>query len=430
MAGRWCAPTKRLLGAALFSVLWMGTAPAKAAPACPAGPSPADATDAQVDHSPDYGDINRVLFMQDDGQRQQQLRALLRAINKREFTEKAVLVDRLRMALAHTHLRLGDAGAAIAELKSVALDSPQAADALVLLATAVQRQDGNAAATPWIAHAADLFPHAPVTVEGLLLAGGWQTDHAAALPWLTRARDLADAHFAAVAKLQQRAQAPGFLSTLSLDDPDPLVWSLTHTALTDAAFAHAHETEIRARGFRACLQQHLQASRQLREEHPALLSDLGTTLEQLRTLLPAAREALATREADFLQTAQSLRHCRQSGQSCDRLITQRDQQGRELTRLRNSLQTMVQQQRFLAAEQQRLMQRWQHEQEQMTLVGRQLMQQSADNRAIMTALLQTALARSKVTWQDLLARTHFALARAQEGVLAAPPPADTQPSRM
>lgn len=429
MAGYCHAPTKRLLGVAFFAVLSMGTSPVKAAATCPALSSPADDSRA-ADASPDYGHINRVLLMQDDAQRRQQLRGLLNTISTQEFAEKAVLADRLRIALAHTQLRLGDIGAAIAQLKRVALDSPQAADALVLLATAVQRQDGNAAALPWIAHAADLFPHAPVTTEGLLLAAGWQPDHAAALPWLTRARELAEQHFTAVATLQQRAQAPDFLSTLSLDDPDPLVWSLTHSALTDPAFTHAHETEIQARAFRDCLQQHLQESRQWREQNPALLSDLGSTLEQLRTLLPAAREALATRESEFLQTAQSLRHCRSSGQSCEALSTRRDQQGREVTRLRNSLRTMAQQQRFLAAEQQRLLQRWQKEQEQMTLVGRQLMQQGADSRAIMTALLQTALARSKVTWQDLLARTHYELARAQEGLLEKPSAGNAQPSRM
>ena len=39
---------------------------------------------------------------------------------------------------------------------------------------------------------------------------------------------------------------------------------------------------------------------------PALLQDLGVTLEQLRTLLPAGRVAMTEKEAAFLQSAQRL----------------------------------------------------------------------------------------------------------------------------
>lgn len=418
MAGRFSSATKFLLGFTLFTALFSGAAPVNAAPACPALSSLRDTAGVGADQGPDYGNINRILLTQDDELRRQQLRALLHSTSKREFAEKPVLVDRLRIALAQTDIRLGNATAAMAQLKSIALDSPQAAEALVLLATAVRLQDGDDDAMRWIAHAADLFPHSPVAVEGLLLAADWQADHAVALPLLAKARKLANQHVAAVSALELRAQTPDFLSELSLANPDPLLWSLAHTALTDTAFALAHDQDSQARAFLDCLQRHLEESLALRDQNPSLLKDLGVTLDQLRTLLPAAGVALAARESEFLQTAQALRHCRQSVQPCDGLAAQRDQQGQELTQLRNSLRIMQQQQRFLAAEQQRLRQRWQKEQEKMTQIGRHLLQQSAESRAIMMTILRSALSRSKATWQDLLARTYFQLGRTQESLLA------------
>ncbi|HEX4938920.1 MAG TPA: hypothetical protein VFX11_09610, partial [Candidatus Kapabacteria bacterium] len=181
--------------------------------------------------------------------------------------------------------------------------------------------------------------------------------------------------------------------------------------------SEAQSKHAQARAFSRCLQQHLEKSRLLREQHPTLLQDLGTTLEQLHTLLPAGRVAVSEKEATFLLSAQALKHCRQSGHACSDLASARDQQGRELTRLRNSLRTMEQQRTFLAAEQQRLLQHWQKEQQQMTQIGRQLMLQNAGNRTIMTELLQMALARSQAQWQALSARAHFELARTQEALL-------------
>lgn len=66
----------------------------------------------------------------------------------------------------------------------------------------------------------------------------------------------------------------------------------------------------------------------------------------------------------------------------------------------------------------------------MTRIGRQLMQQNAENRAIMTELLQAALARSRAQWQELSARAHYELARTQEALLHTQARTGVHPSRM
>lgn len=429
MAGFFRSLTKHLLGISMMMPLAMDVHASVAGQACP-GTSPAPhPVEILTEQGPDYGAINRVLLLTDDAQRRTALRHLLSELSTAAFAEKSALADRLRIALAHTDIRLGNTAAAVTSLKTISLDSSQAPEALVLLATATQQQD-PASATPWVWHAAELFPHSPTSVEGLLLAAGWQRDHADALPLLTHARFLADQQFAAVTALIEQSVHVDFLESLSLTAPDPLLWSLTRTALTDPAFSEAQNRHAQARAFSRCLQQHLEKSRLLREQHPALLQDLGVTLEQLRTLLPAGRVAMTEKEAAFLQSAQAFKHCRQSGHDCHDLSLQRDQQGRELTRLRNSLRTMEQQQTFLAAEQQRLLQRWQKEQQQMTRIGRQLMQQNAENRAIMAELLQAALARSRAQWQELSARAHYELARTQEALLHTQARTGVHPSRM
>lgn len=430
MDGRFSSMTRQLPGLLVMLPLAFVAPAATAEHACPTSPADTPAKYiTEQEQEPDYGDINRVLLLTDDVRRRPALRNLLDNISARAFAEKPALTDRLRIALAYTDIRLGNAGAAIALLKTISLDSSQAPEALVLLATAIQQQD-PAAAIPWVLHAADLFPHSPTSVKGLLLAAGWQREHADALPLLVRARYLADQQFEAVTELQGRSTQADFLESLSLASPDPLIWSLTRSALTDTAFSDAHRKHLQARAFSRCLQQHLERSHLIREQNPALLRDLGAALEQLQTLLPDGRASLIEKETTFLQAAQALKNCRHSGETCSDLAIARDQQGRELTRLRNSLRTMEQQQKFLVAEQQRLLQRWQREQQQMTQIGRQLMQQNAENRTIMRELLEAALARSKTQWQELSARSHFELARTQEVLLHKQGSAEAHPSRM
>lgn len=429
MDGRFGSVTRVLPGLLVMLSLACRVTSATAEQACPATAPSAIPAKYIAEQGPDYGDINRVLLLNDDAQRRTALRHLLRDISTKAFAEKSALTDRLIIALAHTDIRLGNADAAITLLKAISLDSTQAPEALVLLATATRQRD-PASAIPWVLHAADLFPHSPISVEGLLLAAGWQREHADALPLLARARYLADHQFEVVTELQERSTQADFLESLSLAAPDPLTWSLTHTALTDTAFSDAHRKHLQARAFSRCLQQHLEKSRLLRDQNPALLQDLGATLDQLRTMLPAERASVMEKETIFLQTAQALKHCRQAGETCTDMAAARDQQGRELNRLRKSLRTMEQQQTFLTSEQQRLLRHWQKEQQQMTQIGLQLMQQNAENRAIMRELLEAALARSRTQWQELSARAHFELARTQENLLHKQGSGETHPSRM
>jgi hypothetical protein len=369
---------------------------------------------------PNYGTINRTLFLTDEEQRRKALRLLLDEFSTKEFIEKPALTDYLRIALAHTEFRLGHIDTAIALLKTIPLDSTKAPEALALLATFVQQQHGSAAATPWMLHAAELFPYSPASVEGLINAAQWQLQPRAALPLLMHARQLADNQLVAVMALQKHSLTAGFLDTFSLATPDPLVLSLLQNALIDPAFSHAREQQEQARAFSLCLQAHLEKYRIAHEKNPTLPQDLGVTLDQLHTLLPLAKVNLVESEEVFLRTARSAKACLKENPECADLVAARDHQGRDLTRLRNSLKTMEQQKIFLESEQKRLLLRWQEGQRQITHIGRQLMQQSAASRAIMTELLQSALEQSGKQWQALSARAHFELARTQETLLQPP----------
>lgn len=122
-------------------------------------------------------------------------------------------------------------------------------------------------------------------------------------------------------------------------------------------------------------------------------------------------------EAEFLNSARALKHCQQKSSDCDDLRQRRNRQGQELTQMRNRLQIMEQQRRFLMSEQQKLADRWQAEQRDMSALGLAILQKKSESRQIMAELLQKTLEKSRAQWQQLSARVHFQLAATQESLL-------------
>lgn len=433
MAGHLRFSTKQLLGHAFFLSFAFSVGNAGAAESCASLPDAASGVRpvaTAMQDAPDYVAINRVLQLTDDVERRARLQAEIAGMTSSKQPEAMALVPRLRIALAYSEIRLGNPAAAMAELRQVPLESSQAATALVLLGEVTRQAESAAKAGTWILHAAELYPRQPETIEGLLLAAQWQKSDQQALPFLLRATSLADTQFAAVSALLEQMNSAGFIDSLAVKNPDPLLWSLASEALTDPAFTAAHEIHQQSRTFRDCLQDHMGRLAALQEKNPALIRDLGQTLQQLDVLLPAARAELPGIESAFLESARALKHCREQGSDCRLQQAVRDGQGQELTRMRNRLRIMERQHRFLMAEQQRLLDRSQAEQKDMAALGMTLLKRNVESRQIMAAVLQQTLEKSQTRWQDLSARAHFELASAQERLLRQSPQEQAQNSRM
>lgn len=420
MAGNSHCNTKQLLGHALAFMLLLAFGQAAAVETCGSSPIKEQGTSNSAIREKnilDYAVINRVMLLTDDVQRRKQLLDLIGSLASVPRVENSALLPRLQIALAHTEIRLGKPEKAAVLLKQVSLDSSQAPAALVLLAEATRQSENVEKATSWILNAADLFPQKPDIIEGLLSAAQWQTERQHALVLLLQAKTLVDTQLNAVSLLLHQSHATGFIESVSLENPDPLLWSLAHETFTDPAFALAHRNQTASRALHECLQVHLEKTSTYREENPTLIRDLGMALQQMEILLPAAKTELREIEHIFLDTAKQLKQCQQNGKDCNELRLARDREGRVLTSLRNRVQNMEHQRRFLADEKKKLVARWQAEQHNMAVIGLALLQQNTENHQIMTGLLQQALAKSKAQWQQLAGRVYFQLASVQESMI-------------
>ena len=113
MAGFFRSLTKHLLGISVMMPLAMGVHAAVVGQACPVTSTDHHPAEVLTEQGPDYGAINRVLLLSDDGQRRTALRHLLSELSTTTIAEKSALADRLRIALAHTDIRLGNTAAAV-----------------------------------------------------------------------------------------------------------------------------------------------------------------------------------------------------------------------------------------------------------------------------------------------------------------------------
>lgn len=408
--------TKQVLGYTSILMLIFAWGPANAGTACESAVSGTGSTPPASAGHPDaleYGEINRAMLQADDVQRRSQLNDLIVRLSSTTHAENDALLPRLQIALAYSEIRLGNTGSAIAILKQVPLESSQAASALVLLGEATYRTGSTETATPWILHAANLYPQRPEVITGLLSAAEWQKERHDALSLLMQAKSLVDNQFRLVSDLMQRSRSADFVESLGMEPPDAVLWSFAHEALTDPAFVHARQSHQASRSASLCLQAHLEKANALRNRNPTLIRDLDLALQDLNVLIPNAQRSFIADEASFLDIAKNYKNCHKSGQDCHELSVIRDLHGRRLTSLRNRLRNMEQQRKFLEAEQKGLSARWIAEQRATSAVGLELMQQNSENRQIMKVLLQQALVKSHAQWQELSANVYFRLANAQ-----------------
>lgn len=406
---------KRLIGHVALSAILAGIAGVALANANCARVEPVQAVpDKSVTASIDYADINRILLMTDDKARRHALEKQIDALSGNTASEAAAMTARLRIALAHSELRLHHYDAAAATLKPVALDNPYAAPALLLLVAVKQQQGKPEDAAKWALHLPEFFPERKEAIQGLLLAAEAQSDAQRKIALLTQARRLAEAGRQRAEALYRAAADANFIQATASEQVSSAFWLLAQEALTDPAFIQAETDQLQARRHIECLKSHLVGMHTQREKHPTLLSDLDATLHWLETQLPQEKSGLSIQEQRFLALAAELKGCRAGKQDCSALQARHRVSGQELTRLRNRLRNLEQQRDFLARQKQALAVRWRAEQQNMATLGQSLMQQNSAGREVMQRLLQQALEKSRSEWQALTADAYLQLASAQD----------------
>lgn len=412
--------TRQLAGLVLSLLLTVSVNSANAIESCSAlNLNSQDATSGvgEEKDTTSYVYINHILQLTNDVERRSALREQIASLQSSHAVETQALLPRLQIALAHSELRLGNPDAATNALRKVPLASTQAAAALLLMGEAARSTGSLEKANAWIQHAAQLYPHQPETIEGLIRASQWQTNLQEALPLLLQARSLADNQLHTISELVNQSQSAAFVQSLGLEKPNADIWSLTNEALTDPAFALALIDHQKSLSFRNCLQEHMEKLTNHRAKNPSFIHDLGQTVQQLDALLPAARDTLIKEEESYLEAARYLKHCPPENNECQSRIQLHKLQGQELTQARNRFQKMAQQRKFFQSEQKKLQERIRDEQRDMAAIGLALLQKDSVSQKIMVELLQRTLEKSFVRWRELSARAHFELASIQDKLL-------------
>lgn len=361
----------------------------------------------------DYPAINQLLLTPDANQRLMGLSDTIRKLDLSRAPEAGLVRHRLQLALAQTQAKLGMNAAAMHTLKRLPVTSPQAPEALLMLAELEVRNNQPKAAVRWLRQMADLFPKETITVQALWKAAELNYPHSrqALALWQQAARH-ADTALASAQSWHARSKEPDFLDKVNGEKLSPEVWRLARAALTDPAFASADALQSEMRHQLQCLTANQGAQLRRMEKNPRLLADLNETVETLSAQLKAARADAVAREKDFLVTAQRWKECEAQKTGCEELKHLHDKQGRELTGWRNRIQNLEKKIAFLRQEEKSL--QVSGPETQGGNVALQLTDRLSNTRAFMQSLLQQSLADAVQNWEALSAEAHYRLAIAQE----------------
>ncbi|MDF2446829.1 MAG: hypothetical protein K0S46_2065 [Moraxellaceae bacterium] len=362
----------------------------------------------------DYPAINRHLLTPEATQRLIGLQAEIRKLDLSRAPEATLVRHRLLLAQAQTQAKLGMSVAAMSSLKSLPVTSPQAPEALLMLAEMEVKNGRPKAAVRWLRQMAEVFPEEPLTIQALWRAAELNYPHSrqAIALWQQAARH-ADQALASAQSWHARSQQPDFLDRMNSDKLSPELWRLARAALTDPAFASADAMQTEARRQLQCLTVNQDAQLRRMEKNPRLLADLNETVETLTAQLQASRSDIAQREKAFLVTAQGLKDCEARHGNCDELKDQHAAQGRELTGWRNRVQGIERKLAFLRQEEENLRVSGPSG-SAGTAVASQLTSRLSSTRTFMHELLQQSLADAVQDWESLSAEAHYKLAVAQE----------------
>lgn len=192
-------PSYFLLSAlALALPAWGAAAKPAAATSCGADGSAAISSDIN------YAAINAQLLQADAMQRLVGLQAEIRKLDVARAPEAGLVRHRLLYALAQTQAALGMNAAAISSLKRLPVTSPQAPEALVLLAELEVASGNSRAAVRWLRKMADLYPEEDITVRALWRAA--ELNHPSSRQAIALWRQAADHADQALASAQAEAR--------------------------------------------------------------------------------------------------------------------------------------------------------------------------------------------------------------------------------
>lgn len=402
-------PSYFLLSAlALALPAWAAAAKPAAATSCGASGSAAISSDI------DYAAINTQLLQPDAMQRLVGLQAEIRKLDVARAPEAGLVRHRLLYALAQTQAGLGMNAAAMSSLKRLPVTSPQAPEALVLLAELEVASGNSRAAVRWLRKMADLYPEEDITVRALWRAA--ELNHPSsrqAIALWRQAAEHADQALASAQAWHARSQTPDFLDQVSSDKLSPELWRLARRTLTDPGFASADQVQTDVRRQLQCLSANQGADLRRMENHPRLLADLNETVGGLSRQLESARADLARREQEFLDVARRAQDCSANGAACKELKARHELLGRELGGWRNRVRGMESKLAFLRLEEDSL-RRSAGAAGGRPEVASLLTQRLSNSRSYMETLLRESLASAVQDWEALSAEAHFRLADAQE----------------
>lgn len=280
-----------LLFAALAAV---PTAVAAATSGVPAGTCAANSA-ATTPGDIDYASINQQLLQPEATLRITGLQAEIRKLDTSRAPEAGLVRHRLLYALAQSQASLGMTTAAAANLKKLPANSPQAPEALVLLAEMEAKAGRNKAAVRWLRQLADLYPEEPITIQALWRAAelNHPSSRQALALWQQAARQ-ADQALALAQDWHARSQQPGFIDTVASDKLPPELWRLARSTFMDPAFASADAAQAEARRQLQCMAAG-QGGALRRMDSGGLVADLnsrvGSSRSKMHTLLQQRLEA-------------------------------------------------------------------------------------------------------------------------------------------
>lgn len=239
----------------LFASCLLLPAFALAAPAAATGAACPVATSASAPASDiDYPAINSALLQPDATLRLQALAAELKKVELSRAPEATLVRHRLTLALAQAQARQGMVEAARGNLKRLPVTSPQAPEAILLMAELEVEAGRNKAAVRWLRQLADLYPEEPVAVRALWRAAELNHPHSrqALALWSEAARQ-ADQALARAEDWHARSQQPGFIDTVAGDKLPPALWRLARSTFMDPTFASADAAQAEARRQLQCM---------------------------------------------------------------------------------------------------------------------------------------------------------------------------------
>lgn len=362
----------------------------------------------------DYPAINQLLVSAGDQQRLLSLPVEIKKLEISKAPEATLVRQRLQLALAQTYSALNMTGPAMLTLKSLPVSSPQAPEALLLLAELEVRNGRPKAAVRWLRQMAELFPEETLTIRGLWRAAELNHPHSRqALALWQQAAEQADEALNSAQHWHARSLQPDFLDKVNSEKLSPELWRLSRSVFTDPAFASADALQAEVRYELQCLTANQGAQLRRMGKNPKLLADLNDTVETLAQQLDAARNELSTQEKLSSELAQRLSDCNGRKLNCDEFANQQSSCDKQIIRLKERIQTLDKKLAFLREEGKALGGYGQDVIDRGDTASK-LSSRLNNTKAFMRDLLQKRLADAVADWEALSAEAHYRLAVAQQ----------------